>query len=263
MHNKNNTALETNKATQLSEVCSKKSSWKLPLTDSWPFILVQLQPQMVEFGMGLSWSANQQLSHSAKENVDYFLDKGPEDVLLLLQMYLQPTTNFVHAAVQHISQAMPIVGVIMDTHLFVCADAIEEATCCNFGKQALLWICLTPALCWTLQPQPCLLTKDCCSGRQRLWTMGCFRWLLQPFSYPRWQPVIVEHHTVSLCSPNTWFPPGTTGQWDCAYMDCLVLSQLHSTWISLFGGGGLGPAMIPARQAKCLLENAQGHKYLH
>ena len=30
---------------------------------------------MIDFGMGRSWSANQRRPHSAKENVDYFMDK--------------------------------------------------------------------------------------------------------------------------------------------------------------------------------------------
>ena len=49
-----------------------------------------------------------------------------EDFLLLLQMYLPPTENFVHAAVQHIRQAMPRVEVTMDTRLFVSALAPED-----------------------------------------------------------------------------------------------------------------------------------------
>ena len=44
----------------------------------------------------------------------------------LLQMYLPPTKNFIHAAVQHIRQAMPRVGVTMDTRLFVSALATDE-----------------------------------------------------------------------------------------------------------------------------------------
>ena len=31
---------------------------------------------MVDLGMGRSWSANQRRRHSAKENVDDFVDKG-------------------------------------------------------------------------------------------------------------------------------------------------------------------------------------------
>ena len=64
--------------------------------------------------------------HSAKENVDDFLDKETKDVLQLLQMYLVPTMKFVHAAVQHICQAMLCVGVTVDTHPFVSALAIQE-----------------------------------------------------------------------------------------------------------------------------------------
>ena len=52
--------------------------------------------------------------------------KKRADVLQLLQMYLPPTENFVHAAVQHIRQAMPCVGVTMDTRLFVSALATED-----------------------------------------------------------------------------------------------------------------------------------------
>ena len=37
--------------------------------------------------------------------------KKQADVLRLLEMYLPPTENFIHAAVQHIRQAMPFVGV--------------------------------------------------------------------------------------------------------------------------------------------------------
>ena len=46
-----------------------------PRTHSWPFILVQRQPRIVDFGMGRSWSANQRRPHSAKENIDDFLEK--------------------------------------------------------------------------------------------------------------------------------------------------------------------------------------------
>ena len=41
-------------------------------------------------------------------------------------MLFSPTENFVHAAVQHISQASSRVGVTMDTHLFLSALATEE-----------------------------------------------------------------------------------------------------------------------------------------
>ena len=52
--------------------------------------------------------------------------KKRADVLQLLQMYLPPTENFVHAAVQHIRQAMPCVGATIDTRLFVSALATED-----------------------------------------------------------------------------------------------------------------------------------------
>ena len=53
--------------------------------------------------------------------------KKRADVWRLLQMYLPPTPeNFVHAAVQHILQAMPCVGVTMDTRLFVSVLATED-----------------------------------------------------------------------------------------------------------------------------------------
>ena len=50
--------------------------------------------------------------------------KRRADVLRLLQMYVPPTENLIHAAVQHIRQAMPRVGVTMDARLFVsgCLD---------------------------------------------------------------------------------------------------------------------------------------------
>ena len=41
-------------------------------------------------------------------------------------MYFPPTENFVHAAVQHIRQPMPRVGITMNTCLFVSAIATEE-----------------------------------------------------------------------------------------------------------------------------------------
>ena len=60
-----------------------------------------------------------------KKMLTTFWTKTQEDVLLLLQMYLLPTKNLVGAAMQHIRQAMPRVGVTMNTRLFVSALAKE------------------------------------------------------------------------------------------------------------------------------------------
>ena len=40
--------------------------------------------------------------------------------------FAEPTENFVHAAVQNFRQAMPCVGITMDTRLFVSALATED-----------------------------------------------------------------------------------------------------------------------------------------
>ena len=64
--------------TQLSVM--RETSRRRPQTDSWPLILVQRQPRMVDFGMGRSWSANQRRPHSAKENVEDFLVKDTRNV---------------------------------------------------------------------------------------------------------------------------------------------------------------------------------------
>ena len=117
-------------------------------TDSWPFILVQRKPgKMVGFSIGHSWSANQRQPHSAKENVDYFLDKETRrhpataaDVPPANREFQVRTLTCSCAAhspsytlwqsVQHIRQAMPLLVRRyfrhLDTPLFVSALATEE-----------------------------------------------------------------------------------------------------------------------------------------
>ena len=117
---------------------------------------------MVDFGMGRSWSANQRRPPSAKKNVDDFLDKEtrrrPVTAAGVRPAKLAPTENFVHAAVQHIRQTVPRVGVTMDTHLFVSALATEEDLR-QLRKAGPRCSGLTLALRWTQPPQPCRLTQ--------------------------------------------------------------------------------------------------------
>ena len=92
------------------------------------------------------------IEYEKKDGVKQDEGKRQKDLLLLLLMYLQPTKNLVHAAVQHISQPMPHVGVTMDTHLFVSTLAKE-------GELLQLWKA-GPALGWGRAGMVCLCQSE-------------------------------------------------------------------------------------------------------